>query len=107
MPHTKKLTISRPSVSVQLIERRIYLIHSQKVMIDEDLGEMYGVPTHRLNEQVKRNRKRFPQDFIFQLTQVETESLRSQIASQKVDEEVGALCRMSSLSKALRCCRVF
>jgi ORF6N domain len=83
MPYTKKLTISSLTVSVQLIERRIYLIRSQKVMIDEDLAELYGVPTHRLNEQVKRNRKRFPQDFIFQLTQVETESLRSQIAISK------------------------
>jgi ORF6N domain len=92
---------------VQLIERRIYLIRSQKVMIDEDLAELYGVPTHRLNEQVKRNRKHFPQDFMFQLTQVETESLRSQIAISKSGRGVGALCHMSSLSKALRCCRVF
>ena len=52
-------------------------------MIDEDLAQLYQVPTHRLNEQVKRNRKRFPQDFMFQLTKVEAEGLRSQIAISK------------------------
>ncbi len=58
MPHKKKLIISSLAVSVQLIERRIYLFRGHKVMIDVDLAELYGVPTHRLNEQVKRNRKR-------------------------------------------------
>ncbi len=71
-------------MSVQLIERRIYLIRGIKVMIDVDLAELYGVPTHRLNERVKRNRKRFPEDFMFQLTKVESEALRSQIAISKV-----------------------
>ena len=49
-------------------------------MVDVDLAELYGVPTHRLNEQVKRNRKRFPEDFMFQLTKEETQNLRSQFA---------------------------
>jgi len=84
MPHKKKLAISSLSVSVQLIERRIYLIRGHKVMIDVDLAELYGVPTYRLNEQVKRNRRRFPEDFMFQLTKDETESLRSQIAISKI-----------------------
>ena len=53
-------------------------------MIDEDLAELYQVPTHRLNERVKRNRKRFPKDFMFQLRREEAESLRSQIAISKV-----------------------
>jgi hypothetical protein len=53
-------------------------------MIDVDLAELYGVPTHRLNEQVKRNRKRFPKDFMFQLTKEEAERLRSQIAISKI-----------------------
>ncbi len=83
MPHNKKLTNNNLEVSVQLIERRIYLIRGQKVMIDVDLAELYGVPTYRLNEQVKRNRKRFPEDFMFQLTAEEAESLRSQIAISK------------------------
>src|SRR5258705_3243108 len=55
-----------------------------KVMIDEDLAELYGVPTKRLNEQVRRNSKRFPADFMFQLTKVEAEALRSQVATSKV-----------------------
>ena len=80
MPHKKKLTISDHTLSVQLIERRIYLIRGQKVMIDADLAELYQVPTHRLNEQVKRNRKRFPKDFMFALTKEEAENLRSQFA---------------------------
>jgi len=80
VPHTKKLKKRSLTLSVQLIERRIYLIRGQKVMIDEDLAELYGVPTHRVNERVKRNRKRFPEDFMFQLTKDETENLRSQFA---------------------------
>jgi len=50
------------------IEICILLIRCQKVMIDGDLAELYGVPTKRLNEQVKRNQERFPSDFMFQLT---------------------------------------
>ncbi|HEV7396419.1 MAG TPA: ORF6N domain-containing protein [Pyrinomonadaceae bacterium] len=59
------------------------MIRNHKVMIDVDLAELYGAPTYRLNEQVKRNRKRFPEDFMFQLTKDEAESLRSQIAISK------------------------
>jgi hypothetical protein len=84
VPHTKKLTTNDLAVSVQLIERRIYLIRGHKVMIDVDLAELYGVPTKRLNEQVRRNSKRFPADFMFQLTKVEAEALRSQFATSKV-----------------------
>lgn len=79
MPHKKNLTKSDLPVSVQLIERRIYLIRGHKVMIDVDL-ELYGVPTKRLNESVSRNRKRFPEDFMFRLTKAEAESLRSHFA---------------------------
>ncbi|HEY8228634.1 MAG TPA: ORF6N domain-containing protein, partial [Pyrinomonadaceae bacterium] len=80
---TKKLTISSLTLSVQLIERRIYLIRGQKVMVDEDLAELYEVPTKRLNQQVSRNRKRFPEDFMFRLTKTEGEALRLQIATSK------------------------
>jgi hypothetical protein len=83
MPHTKKLTNYIHPVSVQLIERRIYLIRGNKVMIDVDLAELYGVPTKRLNERVRRNSKRFPEDFMFQLTKAEAENLRSQFATSK------------------------
>jgi hypothetical protein len=68
---------------VTSIERRIYLIRDQKVMVDTDLAQLYGVPTHRLNEAVKRNQKRFPDDFMFQLNKTEAESLRSQFAISK------------------------
>jgi len=80
MPHKKKLTTNSLPVSIQLIERKIYLIRGQKVMIDVDLAELYRVTTSRLNERVTRNQKRFPEDFMFRLTKAETESLRSQFA---------------------------
>ena len=55
-------------VSVGKIEQRILLIRGEKVIVDADLAEFYGVPTKRLNEQVKRNKDRFPDDFMFQLS---------------------------------------
>ena len=55
-------------VPVGKIENRILLIRGEKVIIDADLAEFYGVPTKRLNEQVKRNKDRFPHDFMFQLS---------------------------------------
>lgn len=55
-------------VPVERIESRILLIRGRKVMLDSDLAELYGVPTKRLNEQVKRNKHRFPEDFMFRLT---------------------------------------
>ena len=67
-------------VSPEVIGQRIYLIRGHKVMIDRDLASLYKVPTGRLNEQVKRNRKRFPEDFMFQLTKKEYENWISQIA---------------------------
>jgi phage regulator Rha-like protein len=66
---------------VQRIENRILLIRGHKVVLDADLAQLYGVQTKRLNEQVKRNTERFPEDFVFQLTEEEAESLRSQIAT--------------------------
>jgi len=63
---------------ITVIERRIYLIRSEKVMLDSGLAELYQVPTKRLNEAVKRNRDRFPPDFMFQLTDAEFDGLRSQ-----------------------------
>ncbi len=53
---------------MEVIERKILLIRGQKVMLDSDLAKLYGVTTKRLNEQVKRNKSRFPEDFMFQLT---------------------------------------
>ena len=54
---------------------KILLIRNQKVMIDRDLAELYGVTTKRLNEQVKRNANRFPENFMFQLTEIEKEQV--------------------------------
>ncbi len=70
-------------IAIQNIEKRIYTVRGLQVMIDSDLSEMYQVETKRINEQVKRNPKRFPQGFMFQLTEAEWESLRSQIATTK------------------------
>lgn len=64
----------------EVVENKIYLIRRQKVMLSMDLARLYGVPTMRLNEQVKRNIKRFPDDFMFQLTNEEYKILKSQIA---------------------------
>jgi hypothetical protein len=61
----------RAIVHVATIQQRILLIRGEKVVIDADLAEFYGVPTKRLNEQVKRNKERFPEDFVFQLDMVE------------------------------------
>ncbi|PWT96842.1 MAG: DNA-binding protein [Terriglobia bacterium] len=77
MPEKKSPTDHLP-VPVQLIERRIYLIRAEKVMLDSDLAELYQVPTKSLNLAVRRNAERFPEDFMFQLTKEEYENLRFQ-----------------------------
>jgi hypothetical protein len=65
----------------ETVINKIYLIRNEKVMLDSDLAQLYGVETKRLNEQVKRNIDRFPGDFMFQLTETEFENLKSQIAT--------------------------
>jgi hypothetical protein len=70
----------QPVIPVKVIASRIYPIRGEKVMLDSDLADLYGVPTSRLNEQFKRNRDRFSVDFAFQLTKDEFASLMSQIA---------------------------
>ena len=67
----------------EIIMNKIYYIRGQKVMLDSDLAELYGVETRRLNEQVARNADRFPEDFMFRLNENEFESLMSQIATSK------------------------
>lgn len=71
MPKTKDLVVR--------VESRILVLRGQKVILDSDLAELYGVPVRQLNQAVKRNRERFPADFMFQATAREHESLRSQI----------------------------
>ena len=81
MPKKKKTsTIAIPS---ELIEKRIYLVRGQKVMLDSDPADLYGVTTGNLNLAVRRNKSRFPQDFMFQLTAEEAKSLLLQTARSK------------------------
>lgn len=71
-------------VDLSKINNMIFIIRGQKVILDSDLAQLYGVETKRLNEQVRRNEDRFPIDFMFQLTSEEYLSLKSQIATSKV-----------------------
>lgn len=66
------------AITDEIVINKIYHIRGKKVMLDRDLAEMYGVETRRLNEQVKRNEKRFPADFMFRLTEQELEEWKSQ-----------------------------
>lgn len=74
---------SMPENSPLTIAQQVVLVREQKVLIDSDLAALYNVSTKRFNEQVKRNRDRFPADFMFQLTSEEYSSLRSQFATLK------------------------
>ena len=73
----------RTHLLMEPIERRILLIRVQKVMLDSDLAELYGVTTFNLNKAVKRNRDRFPEDFCFQLSKEEYRALKFQIGISK------------------------
>ena len=76
-PRVPKLQV----IPAERIASRIYLIRGEKVMLDSDLAALYGVPTKLLNQAVRRNRDRFPADFIFQLNSEEFTNLRSQIVT--------------------------
>ena len=69
----------------EAIERRIFVVRGERVMLDADLATLYGVETGRLNEAVRRNLSRFPEDFMFQLTADEARNLRSQNAISSSD----------------------
>jgi hypothetical protein len=73
----------RKSIAPEQIARAILILRGQRVLQDSDLAVLYRVSTKRFNEQVRRNRKRFPADFMFQLTAEEIRSLRSQFATLK------------------------
>ena len=73
-------------ISTLQIEKKIFVIRSVHVMIDRDIAELYGVETRRLNEQVKRNIERFPEEFMFQLNEEEFENWKSQIATSNSDK---------------------
>jgi len=72
--------MSKKEISIEVVATKILLVRGKKVMLDKDLAELYGVSTMRLNEQVKRNKERFPEDFMFQLTKEEASNLISQFA---------------------------
>jgi hypothetical protein len=73
----------RRGTTVFSVESRIFFLRHQRVILDRDLAELYGVPVRQLNQQVKRNADRFPPDFVFQLKAREQEVLRSQIVISK------------------------
>jgi hypothetical protein len=83
MPTKQPIKKSETLVPVEIIQNKIYLIRGHKVMLDRDLAELYCVSTKQLKQQIRRNLKRFPDDFMFELTWEETESLRSQFATLK------------------------
>jgi ORF6N domain len=89
----------------EIVMNKIYFLRGQKVMLDEDLAGLYQVETKRLNEQVKRNMQRFPEDFMFQLTRQEFENLKSQIATSSW--EAAESYPMLFLSRVLPCSPAF
>jgi hypothetical protein len=70
----------------EVVMNKIYIIRGQKVMLDRDLAELYAVETKRLKEQVRRNIERFPEDFMFELTDAEFNNWRSQFAASNSDK---------------------
>lgn len=81
-------------ITTEKVQNLVYTIRGQQVMLDSDLAEIYGYTTKRLNEQVVRNIKRFPDDFMFQLLQEEVDDLRSQFATANIDSKSRALPRV-------------
>ncbi len=78
------MAVMKTLVTAETIEHKIYLIRGQRVMLDSDLAELYGVETSNLNKAVKRNIDRFPPDFMFQITKDQAESLISQFGISKI-----------------------
>lgn len=70
-------------IDSKTVQNLVYTIRDQQVMLDSDLAELYGYEVKRLNEQVKRNINRFPEDFMFQLTMEEVEFVKSQFATSR------------------------
>jgi len=88
----------------EVIERRIFLIRGQKVMLDKDLAQLYGIQTKVLNQAVKRNIGRFPQDFMFSLTRGEIKRMSQFVTSLKFYKNVNAFTEqgVAMLSSVLR-----
>lgn len=90
---------TKPTVSAAAIESKIYTIRGQKVILDHDLAELYGVSTKALKQAVKRNLERFPSDFMFLLTYQELANLRSQFVTSNSSEWGGARYRPMAFSE--------
>ena len=73
----------------EIIAHKIHIIRKQKVMIDRDLAELYGVETKYLKRQVKRNKERFPEDFMFEMTKEEFQNWRSQFVTSNSSDKMG------------------
>ena len=81
--------MKKNNIPPEQIITKIYTLRGQKVMIDRDLAELYGVETKRLKEAVKRNINRFPEDFMFQMTKIEFVNWRSQFATSNSGDKMG------------------
>jgi hypothetical protein len=80
--------MTSPLIAVDALSERIHLVRGQRVMLDSDLAELYGVATKVFNQAIKRNIDRFPTDFMFQLTEEEGESIRSQSVTLNMDSSL-------------------
>ena len=92
-------------MELAVIQSRIYEVRGVKVMLDKDLAALYQVEVRALNQAVKRNMKRVPPDFMFQLTKEEWENLKSHFVTS--NWAVCASCLMLSRNKGLRCCPAY
>ena len=84
----KKSNPCEKTVTPQPIESLIHVIRGQKVMVDADLADLYGVPTGALNQAVRRNMERFPEDFAFRLSKAEFEHWKSQICEIQIRDRI-------------------
>ncbi len=89
-------------IPIELIEKKIYLVRGQKVMIDRDLAELYRVETRALNQAVRRNLDRFPADFMFSLSREEIRNISQIVISSKMKHAPGMLVFADLNAKELR-----
>lgn len=101
LPQVIGMVNKKSLIPVDRIEKAILLLHGQKVILDADLAELYGVETRVLVQAVKRNLERFPEDFMFQLSKEEADFLRSQIVTLKKGRGQLAVTRRQILSQVV------
>lgn len=94
-------------IPIEKIEKAIYLIRGEKVMLDRDLADLYGVGTHVLKQAVRRNKDRFPEDFMFVLNPTEFRDWRSQFVISKLTEQDFVTRQWPLLNKVWRCSQAF